>query len=315
MVEPHVLYLLLGSFLLTELNQLFLYSILCILSLSLNKEQRNTYIEKYNLTFLFFSGETLVWSRRAIRESLHIQRSCWESEQPAETGLVKILDLRTPTWLAWLCLLIHTLLVLNWSWLTPAHFFIPWISCQHIFAFLVLTLLILFTTRCICQLHLPGQHITVCVAQVSFSGSKVSQFLIGWKIFLWIFFSLAFVSEVSEMSAWSYLNFGPSLPYERWLLRWRLLFGLLKTVLTDYDKSKDLNYSTLLMDIFLDATGIRYPFWPYLEGKVHLGASRCWAIYEGVNIYLGTCGLMVIIIGNRHGNPSSNPGQSCLHFL
>ena len=28
----------------------------------------------------------------------------------------------------------------------------------------------------------------------------------------------------------------------------------------------------------------------------------------------GTNGIMVIIIGNGHGDPSSNPGHGCLHF-
>ena len=28
----------------------------------------------------------------------------------------------------------------------------------------------------------------------------------------------------------------------------------------------------------------------------------------------GTCGVMVTIVGNGHGDLSSNPGQSCLHF-
>ena len=28
----------------------------------------------------------------------------------------------------------------------------------------------------------------------------------------------------------------------------------------------------------------------------------------------GTHGVMVIIIGNGYGDPSSNPGQGCLHF-
>ena len=29
----------------------------------------------------------------------------------------------------------------------------------------------------------------------------------------------------------------------------------------------------------------------------------------------GVCGETVIIVGNGHGNSSSRPGQSCLHFI
>ena len=31
-------------------------------------------------------------------------------------------------------------------------------------------------------------------------------------------------------------------------------------------------------------------------------------------LYRDACDVTVIIIGNGHGDPSSNPGQSCLHF-
>ena len=38
----------------------------------------------------------------------------------------------------------------------------------------------------------------------------------------------------------------------------------------------------------------------------------------GTNIYVfkfgGAHGVMVIVIGNGHGEPSSNPRQGCLHF-
>ena len=30
--------------------------------------------------------------------------------------------------------------------------------------------------------------------------------------------------------------------------------------------------------------------------------------------YWGACGVMVIIVGNGHGDTSSNPGQDWLHF-
>ena len=27
-----------------------------------------------------------------------------------------------------------------------------------------------------------------------------------------------------------------------------------------------------------------------------------------------TCGVMIIIVGNEHDDPCSNPGRGCLHF-
>ena len=32
------------------------------------------------------------------------------------------------------------------------------------------------------------------------------------------------------------------------------------------------------------------------------------------NIEQGACGVMVIVVGNGHGDTSSNPGRDCLHF-
>ena len=38
----------------------------------------------------------------------------------------------------------------------------------------------------------------------------------------------------------------------------------------------------------------------------------CVSVYE---IYMrGGCGIMVIGVGNEYNDPSSNPGQGCLHF-
>ena len=38
--------------------------------------------------------------------------------------------------------------------------------------------------------------------------------------------------------------------------------------------------------------------------------------FYGVRLLIigGTCGIMVTIIENGPGDPSSNPGQGCLHF-
>ena len=36
-----------------------------------------------------------------------------------------------------------------------------------------------------------------------------------------------------------------------------------------------------------------------------------WIILRDVE---GVCGVMIIVIGNRHDDPSSNPRQGCLHF-
>ena len=33
-----------------------------------------------------------------------------------------------------------------------------------------------------------------------------------------------------------------------------------------------------------------------------------------IDLNVGACGVMVIVVGNGHGDPSSNPGRDCLHF-
>ena len=42
--------------------------------------------------------------------------------------------------------------------------------------------------------------------------------------------------------------------------------------------------------------------------------ALCHKVYEHVYLNGGTHGIMVITIGNGHGNPSSNPETDCLHF-
>ena len=38
-------------------------------------------------------------------------------------------------------------------------------------------------------------------------------------------------------------------------------------------------------------------------------------LYEHINIfYEGACGVMVIVVGNGHGDTSSNSGRDWLHF-
>ena len=56
------------------------------LVLDLDK-QRQTCIYKNIILYFYSSMVTLMWSRRAVRESLHTQKSCWESEQTEETEL------------------------------------------------------------------------------------------------------------------------------------------------------------------------------------------------------------------------------------
>ena len=41
----------------------------------------------------------------------------------------------------------------------------------------------------------------------------------------------------------------------------------------------------------------------------------CVCAYMHVCMYRGACGVMVIVIGNGHANPSSNPGQVCLKLV
>ena len=37
---------------------------------------------------------------------------------------------------------------------------------------------------------------------------------------------------------------------------------------------------------------------------------------KGLYVFIlgGACGVMVIVVGNGHGDMSSNPGRDCLHF-
>ena len=62
---------------------MFFYS---ILSLDLDK-QRGTSIYKNVILYFHSLTVTLVWSGRAVGESSYRQRSCQESEQPAETDI------------------------------------------------------------------------------------------------------------------------------------------------------------------------------------------------------------------------------------
>ena len=55
----------------------------CILLLDLDK--RGIRIYKNIILYFYSPMVTLVWSQRAIGESLHTQRSCQESEQPVKT--------------------------------------------------------------------------------------------------------------------------------------------------------------------------------------------------------------------------------------
>ena len=47
-----------------------------------------------------------------------------------------------------------------------------------------------------------------------------------------------------------------------------------------------------------------------------IASKKCRYVYIYIYIYKlgGACGVMVIVRGRGHGDPSSNPGQGCLHF-
>ena len=44
--------------------------------------------------------------------------------------------------------------------------------------------------------------------------------------------------------------------------------------------------------------------------------SNLWisSLSDIINSWRGACGVMVIVVGNGHGDTSSNPGQDWLHF-
>ena len=169
------------------------FSKCCILSLDLDKQWR-TRIFKDKILYFYSFIVTLVWSRRAVGESFHTQRSCWKSEQLVESEFqpkfLSLYSLKTPTqpclfthimlafhwpWFTliqclffvghglYLCIFlclgyhVHALLVFHWSWLTPTDFFMPQVSWPYISAFPVVTLFILLTTRCISQILLLAQ--------------------------------------------------------------------------------------------------------------------------------------------------------------
>ena len=51
---------------------------------------------------------------------------------------------------------------------------------------------------------------------------------------------------------------------------------------------------------------------PYMDTYIPMSTHISTMIY--IYIYISPCGVMVIVIGNGHGDPSSDPGQSGLYF-
>ena len=45
-----------------------------------------------------------------------------------------------------------------------------------------------------------------------------------------------------------------------------------------------------------------------------MGAGANYVIYRVNHVMGGACGVIVIVVGNEHGDTSSNPGQDWLHF-
>ena len=105
------------------------------------------YIYIYKILYFYSSMVTLAWSRRAVRESLHTQRSCWEKLNFSQNSRPYIIlklpcDPHGHASSHMQCLLsinhglnpqiffcqgyyAHALLVFHWSRLTPTHFFMP----------------------------------------------------------------------------------------------------------------------------------------------------------------------------------------------
>ena len=108
---------------------------------------------------------TLVRSRRAVIERWHTQRRCRESGQHAGTDFSQnskpYIFLKLPynpsdeisSRTQYLFFIGHRSLPRNASSVFNHAFFMPWLSHSRISAFPVVTLLNLFTTGCICQLH------------------------------------------------------------------------------------------------------------------------------------------------------------------
>ena len=42
--------------------------------------------------------------------------------------------------------------------------------------------------------------------------------------------------------------------------------------------------------------------------------QKKWIILNRIISVRGACGVMVIVVGNGHGDTSSNPGRDWLHF-
>ena len=113
----------------------------------------------------YSSTMTLVWSRRAVGENSHTQRSCQGLEQPVGIELKAkfktLYSFKTPTWPHHFT---HIILVFHWSWFTPTHFFMLWVSCPHIVCFSTWSLgWFLSTAICICQLHLLGSSLVKAI--------------------------------------------------------------------------------------------------------------------------------------------------------
>ena len=119
---------------------------------------KNTHIYKNIILYFHSSIVMLVWSRRAIGESSHIQRNCWESEQPVGIDFSQnsrpYIVLKLPPNL-------HTMLIFHWPLLTPLNclFFLghslhPCIACfslviAYTLALLVLHWSLLTSTHCL----------------------------------------------------------------------------------------------------------------------------------------------------------------------
>ena len=125
------------------------------------------------ISYIFILWQWCLCGAEEQSESVHIQRrSCQESDQPAGTDFSQnsrpyiVLKLprdpcghtSSPTQCSFFIgHVLHPRNDCSPLVTTYTHtFFMLWISCPRIACFLVVTLLILSTTRCICQLHPPS---------------------------------------------------------------------------------------------------------------------------------------------------------------
>ena len=109
---------------------------------------RNIYIYIYIILYFYYSTVMLMWSRKAVGKSSHNIREL-SGVRPANENS----SLKTPTQSTWLHFFTYTTIAFHWPWSTPMQ---RLFSIGHGLHSRIACFLVLFTARCICQLHPPG---------------------------------------------------------------------------------------------------------------------------------------------------------------